>query len=62
MVGGAFYQHYSVRSVHHFAFDPQVEDLVLHRYGLAPVSCHLLWDGLAPSFVDDIDNYKLDPL
>ena len=36
--------------------------MVSRRCGLAPISYRPLWDGLAPSFADGTESYKLDPL
>lgn len=46
---GAFYREYTVRSAHHFSFDPRTEDLMMHRYGLVPELYHPLWDEYSPS-------------
>lgn len=46
---GAFYREYTVRSAHHFSFDPRTEDLMMCRCGLVPELYHPLWDGYTPS-------------
>lgn len=52
---GAFYRDYTVRSAHHFSFDPHTEDLMMHPCGLAP-RCHPLWDGYSSSSEDGISS------
>lgn len=58
---GNFYRHYTM-SAYHVSFDAQVENLVSHWCGLALVSYHPLWDGLALFSADGIERCKLDHL
>lgn len=55
---GACYRNYIVRSARHFSFDPHVDDLMIHRYGLVQGLYHPLWDGGSPSTEDGTRGYK----
>ena len=55
---GAFYHEYTIRSAHHFPFDPRTEDLMMHRCGSVPELYHSLWDGYSPSSRDGISSCK----
>lgn len=49
---GAFYLDCIVRSDYHFSFSPHIDDLMMHRCGLAKDFYHPSWDEEFPYIKD----------